>query len=67
MIQLVHQERSEAEVLLQRSLSHSDEPSLVLADPRLFLRKWMGEVSKERSTIISSRLFIIIIIIVVLI
>ena len=42
-MQLIEQERSEAEILLQRSVSHPHDAAL-LADPRLFLRKWIAEV-----------------------
>ena len=52
-MQLIEQERSEAEILLQRSVSHPHDAAL-LADPRLFLRKWIAEVTHRRPAYITS-------------
>ena len=55
MVQLIEQERSEAEILLQRSVSHPHDAAL-LADPRLFLRKWIAEVSHQRPAYLTGAL-----------
>ena len=48
LVQLIHQEKSEAQTLHNMTPSNERFKSMskdLLADPLIFLRKWMGEVS----------------------
>ena len=50
MVQLIHEEKSQAETILKTDLgsclSLSETQSLsILADPIVFIRRWVGEVS----------------------
>ena len=47
LVQMIHQEKTEAERLLAATPGSKESLAMsktILADPRIFLRKWVGEV-----------------------